>query len=272
MTRPDLCVVVQKYAQREANGELCRTGVRYPAPPESAPEPVKPRNDIWELLFPDGSVVEVVPAAKFVELQGELTRISVEMIAALDAANEKLAEAEQQLDHRTLVPDPTPPATVARTTGPESERLGRPHRSANTDSVLHKREDWHEDDGPVLWWFFPLREPPYVGGETDDDFPDYVTHWTRIIGPDAPPTPPVFERAWIAIGPDGSVHGAVATEDECGPHNAWFEVVPAAKLAAAEAQCDALREALRSIGASHHTATGSDLARIARAALDGVAK
>src|SRR6202022_4467924 len=23
--------------------------------------------------------------------------------------------------------------------------------------------DWHEDDGPMLWWSFPVTEPPYSG-------------------------------------------------------------------------------------------------------------
>jgi len=32
----------------------------------------------------------------------------------------------------------------------------------------------------VLWWRFPINEPPYVGTPGDDGFPDYVTHWTRI--------------------------------------------------------------------------------------------
>ena len=47
--------------------------------------------------------------------------------------------------------------------------------------------EWHEDDGPVLWWRFPVTEPPYVGTPLDDDFPDeYVTHWTRIVVPHVP--------------------------------------------------------------------------------------
>lgn len=45
---------------------------------------------------------------------------------------------------------------------------------------------WHEDDGPVMWWRFPINEPPYVGTPLDDDFPDYVTHWTRVELPIEP--------------------------------------------------------------------------------------
>jgi hypothetical protein len=44
--------------------------------------------------------------------------------------------------------------------------------------------EWHEDIGPALWWFFPMTEPPYVGGPTDSDWPGYHTHWTPL--PDVP--------------------------------------------------------------------------------------
>lgn len=43
---------------------------------------------------------------------------------------------------------------------------------------------WHEDIGTVLWWRFPVDEPPYVGSPCDDDWPGYHTHWTPIIVPD----------------------------------------------------------------------------------------
>ena len=49
--------------------------------------------------------------------------------------------------------------------------------------IAEEREEWAEEDGPVLWWKFPLCEPPYVGTPLDDDFPDYVTHWTPILEP-----------------------------------------------------------------------------------------
>jgi hypothetical protein len=46
-----------------------------------------------------------------------------------------------------------------------------------------ERDEWNEEDGNVLWWVFPICEPPYCGTPLDDDFPDYVTHWTRIVEP-----------------------------------------------------------------------------------------
>ena len=52
-------------------------------------------------------------------------------------------------------------------------------------------DKWHEDDGDVLWWRFPVVEAPYVGTPLDDDFPDYVTHWTPLGPiPNPPPPPP----------------------------------------------------------------------------------
>lgn len=72
--------------------------------------------------------------------------------------------------------------------------------------------EWHEDIGDVLWWRFPVTEPPYVGtpldvGRTvalqiigaDEPFlrthfgvggwPGYHTHWTPILLPNEPRTP-----------------------------------------------------------------------------------
>lgn len=41
-------------------------------------------------------------------------------------------------------------------------------------------DEWHEDHGAALWWRFPIVEPPYSGTPLDDDFPDYLTHWSPI--------------------------------------------------------------------------------------------
>lgn len=47
-------------------------------------------------------------------------------------------------------------------------------------------KEWHEDHGDVLWWTFPIEEPPYCGTPLDDDWPEHHTHWTPIICPDPP--------------------------------------------------------------------------------------
>ncbi|NUP08376.1 MAG: hypothetical protein HOW73_20190 [Polyangiaceae bacterium] len=46
--------------------------------------------------------------------------------------------------------------------------------------ALRPREEYHEDYGPVLWWKVPIKEPPYCGTDLDDDFPDYMTHWSPV--------------------------------------------------------------------------------------------
>jgi hypothetical protein len=49
---------------------------------------------------------------------------------------------------------------------------------------LRPRAEWHCDDGPVLWWTFPVAEPPWVGTPLDSDWPGYHTHWTPLVIPD----------------------------------------------------------------------------------------
>lgn len=46
--------------------------------------------------------------------------------------------------------------------------------------------EYHEDMGPVLWWRFPIEEPPYVGSPLYTDWPGAHTHFTTIIVPDEP--------------------------------------------------------------------------------------
>ncbi len=49
---------------------------------------------------------------------------------------------------------------------------------------LHPLGEWHEDDGPVLWWRLPVGEPPYVGSPLDDGWLNgYYTHWSKLKGP-----------------------------------------------------------------------------------------
>ena len=47
-------------------------------------------------------------------------------------------------------------------------------------------EEWGEDYGDVLWWKFPIEEPPYVGSPLDEKWPAYHTHWTPIMIPQPP--------------------------------------------------------------------------------------
>jgi hypothetical protein len=49
--------------------------------------------------------------------------------------------------------------------------------------------EWHEDTGNVLWWSFPVNEPPWCGKPTDRDWPGR-THWTLLLVPNALETLP----------------------------------------------------------------------------------
>ena len=46
--------------------------------------------------------------------------------------------------------------------------------------VARPLELWNDDDGVVLWWVFPIQEPPYVGSPLDSEWPGYCTHWTPL--------------------------------------------------------------------------------------------
>lgn len=61
--------------------------------------------------------------------------------------------------------------------------------SANGVTVQERArpmEEWGEDYGDVLWWKFPIEEPPYVGSPLDANWPAYHTHWTPIVMPQPP--------------------------------------------------------------------------------------
>jgi hypothetical protein len=54
----------------------------------------------------------------------------------------------------------------------------------DTGAEAKHHRHWHEDIGNVLWWRFPIDEPPYVGTPLDCDWPGYHTHFTPL-----PPIP-----------------------------------------------------------------------------------
>ena len=74
--------------------------------------------------------------------------------------------------------------------------------ASTNDAAARPIEEWHEDFGFVLWWKFPIEEPPYVGCPLDEDWPGYHTHWTPI------PIPTVTkEEVYTATGSDPDVRG-----------------------------------------------------------------
>lgn len=77
--------------------------------------------------------------------------------------------------------------TAAPALAAEVERLrAEVERDKCAAIVPRPGAEWDEDMGPVLWWKFPIIEPPYVGSPLDDDFPPHVTHFTPILLPEMP--------------------------------------------------------------------------------------
>ena len=80
--------------------------------------------------------------------------------------------------------------------------------------IAHLAEKWHEDIGPVLWWDFPVEEPPYCGTPLDDDFPKYKRHFTELHIPDEVEEEP----KWVVKIEDNGSAYFVDFFDELQPH------------------------------------------------------
>lgn len=62
-----------------------------------------------------------------------------------------------------------------------------PYAAAGKVGIIARpAEEYHEDHGAVLWWHFPIEEPPEVGTPDCCDrygnpvISEYHTHWTPI--------------------------------------------------------------------------------------------
>lgn len=65
--------------------------------------------------------------------------------------------------------------------------------------TLRPLDDWHEDDGPVLWHNLPISEPPYCGTPLDCDFNDELyTHWSPM------PNANVMQDRFDTANPEGA--------------------------------------------------------------------
>ncbi|APB77406.1 hypothetical protein PPYC2_21730 [Paenibacillus polymyxa] len=65
----------------------------------------------------------------------------------------------------------------------EKAELERMRKEIEVSRTPRPLDEWGEDYGDVLWWKFPIVEPPYCGTPLDADWPDYHTHWTPITIP-----------------------------------------------------------------------------------------
>lgn len=84
-------------------------------------------------------------------LEAEVERLEKKASAAVAWANRSV---EQVQDHCFV----------------EVDRLTRPKPG----------EEWAHEMGDVLWWRFPIIEPPYCGSPNAVDWPGYHTHFTPI--------------------------------------------------------------------------------------------
>ena len=59
-------------------------------------------------------------------------------------------------------------------------------RASAKPILARARDEWHLDDGPVLWWAWNghgwADEPAWIGMPLDDDWPGYHTHWSEHPG------------------------------------------------------------------------------------------
>jgi hypothetical protein len=81
-------------------------------------------------------------------------------------------------------------ASIIAHTRAESEAKARREASEECSPKARPLDEWHEDFGEVLWWFFPMTEPPYIGSPLCSNWPGYHTHWTPC-----PPVPTLAEPA-----------------------------------------------------------------------------
>lgn len=68
-------------------------------------------------------------------------------------------------------------------------------------TTLRPFDEWHEDHGDVLWWLWPIDQPPYCGTPLDDDWPwddsGHVTYGDRS-----------FELLWSPLPADRFIRRA----------------------------------------------------------------
>ena len=78
--------------------------------------------------------------------------------------------------------------------------------------ALHPYADWHEDDGPVLWYAVPVEEPPYCGEPLCSDWPnEWNAPYDTVTGAfiDGPYTGKVLKWQRLpALPPDAALSSA----------------------------------------------------------------
>ena len=107
-----------------------------------------------------------------------------ELIASLDKDKNKFIDAVTDINldasNRNIACGIFTGINIAKN---HIERLDEPNEPQAEKVEAHLAEHWNEDIGDVLWWDFPVEEPPYCGTPLDEHFPKYKTHFTTIDMP-----------------------------------------------------------------------------------------
>lgn len=128
-------------------------------------------------------------------MQRHLNRIGgehsalVRRVAELERENRRLSDVARHECRRALL--------ALESMGTLADSLAKAEETAALAREAYQvplpLDDWHEDIGPVLWWFFPVQEAPWCGTPECSDWPGYHTHWTPLPGvmqPDGVPANP----------------------------------------------------------------------------------
>jgi hypothetical protein len=99
-------------------------------------------------------------------------------------------EREQRLKEAVEehLPDmmPVTRALMKRTLSTIYPDIPAPTTEIKQQFAVRPLDEWHEEMGDMLWWMFPIQEPPYCGNPLDSDWSDCYTHWTPFVIPAAP--------------------------------------------------------------------------------------
>ena len=90
----------------------------------------------------------------------------------------RITDGEGGYDYRDDPPEDWQVAWVARWGRKHEPLYTQPHPQPPSAQNARPLSEWHEDDGPVVWWRFPVHEPAWIGTPLDTDWPGYHTHWT----------------------------------------------------------------------------------------------
>jgi hypothetical protein len=174
----------------EIDDERSRYGEKYPNG-----DPIDD-NDIHGIHGPGGVAIVKTdcgvyppdrPDAEFIAASRTAVPALLDMVEALKAEAERLREERDVLaSEHAECPDRQKAALALLS---ERAQLQEAFERATKKAAEGKRlttprlpAEWHEDHGTVLWWRFPVVEPPWVGSPLDDEWEEEAdfTHWTPL--------------------------------------------------------------------------------------------